>query len=363
MRHDLRLLSALFASSALIQLIGCASPTTVAASGSNAAIQNEAIEQQVLALTTTRDRLQRLQDLYWPLRRANTDLCGESISLHSGFSFAQGADFGRIDLYPEQQQVVTRAFGVTDQVTAIYVTENAPAWKAGLRRGDQITAINGEAVGAGRNETRNLQRRLNDQVQGNAASYKLQISRNGTPQTLNITPEQVCSFEIILDPSDALNAYADGSSIYITSGMYRFVDTDQELQLVIAHELAHNSEGHINKKVGNSLLGGVFDIAAAVYGVNTGGFFGEIAGGMYSQEFETEADYVGLYMMARADIATVESANFWRRMAVESPGNIKGSYSASHPATSERWVAIDAAEREISGKQSAGQVLLPAREE
>jgi hypothetical protein len=357
-RHDLRLLSALFASSALIQLIGCASPTTVAASGSNAAIQNEAIEQQVLALTTGRDRLQRLQDLYWPLRRANTDLCGESIGLHSGFSFAQRADFGKIE-----QQVLTRAFGVTDQVTATHVTENAPAWKAGLRRGDQITAINGEAVGAGRNETRNLQRKFNDQVQGNAASYKLQISRNGTPQTLDITPEQVCSFEIILDPSDALNAYADGSRIYITSGMYRFVDTDQELQLVIAHELAHNSEGHINKKVGNSLVGSVFDIAAAVYGVNTGGFFGDIAGGMYSQEFETEADYVGLYMMARADIATVESANFWRRMAVESPGNIKGSYSASHPATSERWVAIDAAEREISGKQSAGQALLPAREE
>ena len=37
--------------------------------------------------------------------------------------------------------------------------------------------------------------------------------------------------------------------------MLRFIEDDRELQMIIAHELAHNIEGHIEKKSNNFILG------------------------------------------------------------------------------------------------------------
>ena len=37
--------------------------------------------------------------------------------------------------------------------------------------------------------------------------------------------------------------------------MLRFIEEDKELQMIIAHELAHNIEGHIEKKSNNFILG------------------------------------------------------------------------------------------------------------
>jgi len=193
------------------------------------------------------------------------------------------------------------------------------------------------------------------------ATYKLGIRRDLTETNIDITPEAACSFPVLLDPSDAINAYADGTNIYITTGMYRFAQSDQELQLVIAHELAHNSEGHLDKKLGNTILGAVLDVTAAAYGINTQGAFSDATSRMFSQEFEREADYVAMYMLSKASVPTIEAANFWRRMSAEYPGSIKGSFSASHPASAERYLNIEATDLEIRNKINSGSALMPER--
>jgi hypothetical protein len=40
----------------------------------------------------------------------------------------------------------------------------------------------------------------------------------------------------------------------------------------------------------------------------------------FSQDFEREADYVGMYLLARSGRQVAGAAGFWRRMAQESPG-------------------------------------------
>ena len=139
----------------------------------------------------------------------------------------------------------------------------------------------------------------------------------------------------------------------------RFTENDQELSLVIAHELAHNTMSHMDSKVQNYVLGSVLDIIAAAYGVNTQGVFGNAAAQAYSKEFEAEADYVGLYIMARSGQEINGAANFWRRMAAEHPGNIQKNHAASHPATPERFVAIEKTIEEIHKKIDSGQALTP----
>lgn len=339
----------------VVLILSNCTTTSVVATGTASDVRNEALEQMTLVLRTQRDRTKKLNDLYWPIRKNNTDLCGEDSAYMSGFMFARISDFER-----EYREAARFRLGVTENPTVYFVTDNAPAQKADLRNGDVITSLDGESMGTGNRSNRRLTRLLSEST---SAPYTLGILRNNESLTLNIQPELVCSYGIGLDPNDSLNAYADGNNIYITTGMYRFVENDQELQLVIAHELAHNSEGHLDKKLGNALFGAVFDIAAAVYGVNTQGAFAETTAQMFSQEFEREADYVALYMLSKTDVPIEEAGNFWRRMAAEYPSSIRGSFTASHPTSAERYVNIGAAVSEINQKVASGILLEPERRE
>ena len=116
---------------------------------------------------------------------------------------------------------------------------------------------------------------------------------------------------------------------------------------------------HISKLRTNSLLGTIVDLAAAYYGVNTQGVFGQAGARMYSQEFEAEADYVGIYYMERAGYSIDNVADFWRDMAVEHPGSINQSHASTHPATPERFLEINAAIEEIKEKKRLNQQLIP----
>jgi S1-C subfamily serine protease len=84
---------------------------------------------------------------------------------------------------------LARSLG-TDQVTGALVSDvqpGSPAGKAGVRRGDVITAINGEAVKDG-NELRNHIAALQP-----GTRVDLRVLRNGKPQTLGLTLAELSS--------------------------------------------------------------------------------------------------------------------------------------------------------------------------
>ena len=167
---------------------------------------------------------------------------------------------------------------------------------------------------------------------------------------------------INISESDAVNAFADGNQIVVTRGMLRFAQDDTELALIIGHELAHNVMGHINSKMINAIPGFLLDLAAGVLGgINTQGLFSKLTANAYSQEFEAEADYVGMYMMALAGLKFEGAPNFWRRMASIHPGSIQNNHMASHPATPERFLALEQTVAEIKGKLMRGELLTPEK--
>ena len=75
------------------------------------------------------------------------------------------------------------------------------------------------------------------------------------------------------------------------------------------------------------------------------------------RQFEAEADYVGLYIMARAGRGINDSPRFWRRMG--------GAVAALNipcdepPDSPERFVGLTSSVREIDGKRRRGATLLP----
>jgi len=165
----------------------------------------------------------------------------------------------------------------------------------------------------------------------------LKLRRTREDLRLHAQAQMACAYNVQLKFSAAVNAYATGRSIIVTTGMMDFTQSDEELALVIGHELAHNTMGHVRKSIQNTILSGFAR--------------------RYTRPFEAEADYVGLYYMALAGYKLDGVETFWRRLGVRYPKNITGA--KSHPVTPERLLAIRLARVEVTAKQEAGIALVP----
>lgn len=174
-----------------------------------------------------------------------------------------------------------------------------------------------------------------------------------------------CQHNYSLSSADGVNAYADGQNVYVTADMVDFTSNDTELAVVLGHEAAHNIMGHIAAQQTNvtlgSLAGMAIDIFAGSQGVNTGSTFsraGEQIGVLrYSQSFEKEADYVGLYVTAVSGYDISKSPQLWRKMSAK---NSRGIYMASsHPTHPERYLGLERTAKEIQAKKRNKQPLIP----
>ena len=337
----------------LVLLSACATPTTQRPTPVDERVAAEMRKQRELAIFAQVKAQRQVMTVAYPLLAAAVPLCKGAERYSLGMLFANKYVFSEAF-----QNSAAELLHLEDELRVTQVFAETSAARAGLREGDILLAMNGEAVPLGKDAAKNLFRKMLEVMQAERA-LNLTVLRDRQQLDFSVQPSLICSYGVLVSNSDAINAYADGQRIAITRGMLRFVENDRELALVIAHELAHNAMEHIRSQQQNYWMGSVVDIIAGVYGVPTGGLFGNLASRAYSPEFEAEADYVGLYIMARAGIDLGDAAQFWRRMAVEHPSSIQSGLLASHPATPERFIAIEQTVGEIESKRASGGELLP----
>jgi hypothetical protein len=334
-------------------LTACAAPSTSRINYDSAEIDAEAALQRELALKKYLSYKQRLHNVSYPILKSASEFCTNKQINSVGAQGAASADFeGR-------WKIIARKLFKGDEFTITWVDDNGPAAKAGLAVNDKVLAVNNVVFGNNQQQHQKFYTETARIKTSKSPITKLKIQRNQQFINLTINHEKICGYPVVLGDSDAVNAYADGKRIIITKGMMRFARDDQDLALVIAHELGHNLMGHIDKKQSNYMLGTLIDLAAAANGVNTRGTFGSVGANAFSQDFEAEADYVALYYMNAAGLPLEGVADFWREMAAEHPGSISSNHSASHPATSERFLAISKTIKEINHKIAAGEPLRP----
>ncbi|MDD3448521.1 MAG: M48 family metallopeptidase [Gammaproteobacteria bacterium] len=334
-------------------LAGCAAPTTRRADLDDALVREEAARQREIALSSQVEAQGRLSRVAYPLITAAVPFCGDKTTATLGVSFINRDSFTK-----EFRDAGVKLLGVGEAPRAIFLVPEGPAARAGMAEGDVLLQVAGREAPTGEGAAKALRKLLDEALEpGVPAVFK--VRRDGAERLLNVTADAGCDSPVALVGGDAVNAYADGENVYVTRGMLRFVDSDRELALVVAHEIAHNAMLHVESQRRNDMFGSIFDILAAVYGVNTSGLFGNLAAQTYSKEFEAEADYIALYIMARAGVPADNAANFWRRMAAEHPSGIRGGLMASHPASPERFLAIEKTLEEIAAKRAAGQPLEP----
>ena len=332
---------------------GCAGPTTKTIKPSDAAVVLEADKQKEIAIKELIKSHERLQNVGWPILKAGLPFCVDRKYWSSGFNAINKYDFS-----DNARDVAVSSLGVSDVLQVVFVNESSPADSAGLQKGDLLIAINGKDAPVAKDATKRLGELVREETK-DGKDLTIKIKRNGDNEIINIDPVETCDYPIVLIDDPNVNAFADGNVIGINQGMMDFARTDDELALVIGHELAHNNMRHIDSKRINAMGGLIFDILAAALGVNTQGAFTKMAANAYSQEFEAEADYVGLYILAIAGNDISEAQYFWRRMGVKHPGSIDKNHAAAHPSSPERFVAIEETVKEIQMKIAANEPLTP----
>jgi predicted Zn-dependent protease len=149
--------------------------------------------------------------------------------------------------------------------------------------------------------------------------------------------------------TDELNAYCmPGGRIMVYSGIIEKLDlTDAELATVMAHEVAHALREHTRERVSRAygqqlVVSGV----AAVAGVseataNVANMVAQVTFQLpFGRDQESEADTIGLELMARAGYDPRAAVTLWNKMnSMERGGTPK--FLSTHPAPKDRIKDIE----------------------
>ena len=336
---------------------GCAGPSTNIPKVSANEIASEKVQEQIFQIQKEASDSAWLANVAYRIELANRADCQDRIGPRVGLYAISLADLP-VDTRPAAVAALNL---VGEQPTIINVVDGSPAAKAGVFRGDTLIAVSNEPA-----PNTKVGEWLNERIKRNGVQpLNITTARAGQTRSITIVPEVVCSIPVILANSSQANAFTDGQKIVIYSRILQVAQSDDELALVVGHELAHVNMKHIEKHTENQVagvLGGaILDVVFALNRVNTGAAFsragGNIGAKAYSMDFEKEADYVGAYYVARAGYNVVGAERLWRAMAQENPKEMV--YAGLHPTSPERFVQMQKTSEEILRKRHLNQSLTP----
>ncbi|MHC4878500.1 MAG: M48 family metallopeptidase [Planctomycetota bacterium] len=161
------------------------------------------------------------------------------------------------------------------------------------------------------------------------------------------------NWEFNVVAKDVQNAFAlPGGKVVVYEGMLPVCQSEAGLAVVMSHEVAHALARHGGERMaaqkarqlgsagidlaGRWLKGDEYDqhqeIVQTVYNVGT-----EYAGILpYSRSHESEADKIGLKLMAMAGYDPSEAPKFWERFAAAKSGNQTPEFLSTHPSDARR---------------------------
>lgn len=163
-----------------------------------------------------------------------------------------------------------------------------------------------------------------------------------------ITHEVGGNWEVVVFEDSTLNAFAlPGSKIGVHTGLVDLVDNQDQLASVIGHEVGHVLARHSNERMSQKLGAQMgISLIAAVAAPQTP--MGQTALGLlglgtqyglimpFSRLHESEADTIGIELMAKAGFNPAESITLWQKMARASQGEQPAEFLSTHPSHATR---------------------------
>ncbi|MDB5798048.1 MAG: hypothetical protein JWP36_1950 [Paucimonas sp.] len=302
-------------------------------------------------LVAYQDRLYRVAG---PLLVANPELCkGNNARNLFGFTAKNKYSWS-----PELADAAQAVFGLDDRLQVVGVLASSGAEKAGLKRGDKLVSVEGKTIPVGQNAERQAAALLAPMV-GRKTNVNMVVQRGdagAVPLSVNLT--RACAYSVELGNADNVNAYSDGRRVMVTRGMMNFASSDDELALVLAKEMAHNSLLHPAKQKTSATAADIIDNLLRTR-PDLSGMAGASGMRAMPQELDAAADVLALYMAARAGYRYELAPRFWEKLANQQPASILNGYTAIHPATAYRMAVVEKIIPEIKAKQTGRQPLLP----
>ena len=305
---------------------------------------DEAHAQDAL-LDRLREQDRRVAAVAYRLATASLELCAEKAP-QTGLVLSSARQFS-----PRLRAVARRALGLGDGVSIEAVAPGTPAARSGLREGDELMAVGGAGLQAVGGDPDRAPANYTGVASAQAAldqalahgPVTLTLRRGAELLSATLASEPGCGYDVQVLPSRELNASADGRHVFITTALLRYAVDDDTLAVVLGHEFAHDVLHHRLE----------LDQAGIARGV-----LGPLGSNPASQlTAEREADYVGLYLTARAGYDISAAPQFWARLAADYGD--AWYVRLTHPGSLERAASLEATEAEILAKLKAGQPLRP----
>lgn len=189
------------------------------------------------------------------------------------------------------------------------------------------------------------------------ASYNAMLHRVGERIAYVAAPDlPKAQWEfVVFDDPEQVNAFAmPGGKVAVYTGIFKVAKTEDDLAVVLGHEMAHIAAGHGNERVSQQLLvaGGAAALQVgtddmdrldqqmlmAAYGAGT-----TISLRLpYSRYHESEADEIGLMYAAKAGYDPRAAIGLWKRMEAQKTGLSPPEFLSTHPSDSNRLRTIHA---------------------
>jgi len=156
------------------------------------------------------------------------------------------------------------------------------------------------------------------------------------------------NWEFVLVEEDQINAFCmPGGKIVVYTGLLKLIDSDDELAVVVGHEVAHAVAKHSNERMSQQIIAQygaaaldqvmsqksstVQQLAGTVYGL--GAQYGVML--PYSRKHEYEADRMGLIFMAIAGYNPEMAVTFWQKMSAAGSADVP-EIMRTHPSDANR---------------------------
>ena len=139
------------------------------------------------------------------------------------------------------------------------------------------------------------------------------------------------SWEFNLVQDNQLNAFCmPGGKIVVYEGLMKIISSDDELAVVLGHEVAHAVAKHSNERMSQQLVA-QYGAAGQVYGI--GAQYGMML--PFSRKHESEADYMGLILMTIAGYNPDVAVGFWQKMSGGGQSSTP-EFMSTHPSDKTR---------------------------
>jgi predicted Zn-dependent protease len=158
------------------------------------------------------------------------------------------------------------------------------------------------------------------------------------------------SWQFNVQKTNELNAYCmPGGRIMVYSGLIETLDlSDAELATVLAHEVAHALREHTRERVSRAyaqqlLLSGAAAVTGASEGAtNIANMVGQVTFQLpFGRDQESEADTIGLELMARAGYDPRAALTLWKKMEAKAGSGGTPKFLSTHPEPDDRMKRIE----------------------